>query len=155
MDSFMGKVKRLKKFGCIKFLYLLSRNWILCTIKTVKLFSDAKLVWNSRTVLLKLGNKAHYIISKNGTYPITTMVKSRKFHPFLRYDPGWATKPYAMIFIKHSVVNIIRKTYSIHSWKKLKDLCNICRVLVARVQFSLNLKRLKEKLFIVFFCMRN
>jgi len=48
-------------------------------------------------------------------YPITTIVKSNKFHPFLRYAPLCNTKPYAIIFITHSAVNITRKITSIFS----------------------------------------
>lgn len=43
------------------------------------------------------------------------MVKSRKFHPFLKYAPGCITNPYAIIFITHSTVNITKNTYSIFS----------------------------------------
>lgn len=48
-------------------------------------------------------------------YPITTIVKSNKFHPFLRYAPLCNTKPYAIIFITHSAVNITRNIYSTFS----------------------------------------
>lgn len=50
-----------------------------------------------------------------GTYPITTIVKSSKFQPFLKYAPGCIKKPYAMIFMMHSAVKITKKMYSIFS----------------------------------------
>jgi hypothetical protein len=56
-----------------------------------------------------------FIYVKTDTYPIITIVKSSKFHPLRKYAPGWATKPYAMIFITHSTVKIAKNTFSIFS----------------------------------------
>lgn len=48
-------------------------------------------------------------------YPMTTMKKSSKFHPFRKYEPGCITKPNAIIFITHSDVKITIKIVSIFS----------------------------------------
>lgn len=47
-----------------------------------------------------------------------TIVKSRIFHVLRRYEFGCDMKPYARIFIVHSVVKIIVKIISISSYKR-------------------------------------
>lgn len=56
-----------------------------------------------------------FLKKKIHTHPITTIVKSRKFHPLRKYAPGCMTNPYAIIFMTHSTVNITKNTYSIFS----------------------------------------
>ena len=48
-------------------------------------------------------------------YPIMTIVKSRIFHVLRRYAFWCDIKPYAMIFIQHSLVKITVKIISISS----------------------------------------
>merc|ERR1719192_1364214 len=51
--------------------------------------------------------------------PIITMVKSRIFQVFLRYEFWCVMKPYAMIFIAHSLVKIMVNIISISSRNSL------------------------------------
>ena len=53
-------------------------------------------------------------------YPIITMVKSRMFQVFLRYEFWCVMKPYAMIFIAHSLVKIMVNIISISSCNDMK-----------------------------------
>lgn len=61
-----------------------------------------------------------YICTFLLTHPMTTIKKSKMFHPFLRYEPLCNRNPYAIIFITHSAVNITKNTYSIFSCNKNK-----------------------------------
>ena len=54
-----------------------------------------------------------------------TIVKSNKFHVLRRYAVGCCQKPYAIIFIMHSPVNITRNIYSICSWKWMLHMIEI------------------------------
>lgn len=87
---------------------------------------------------------------KRNTYPITTIIKSRIFHPFRRYAPACNTNPYAIIFIAHSNVKITRKTYSTFSCKDRREkkmllviLYKFAKTVIYRICINRLLKRLK------------